>query len=103
MDQVIGVLRDPDFGFPGDLSKVAEEPGPVEDEPDKYPLLAIEAAAATFAALLEYRSVNDSTFDFEEFARRWEDYERAPIVEFINQTRDARLEWLRARHVYLEP
>ena len=88
------------FGHPEERGGILDTS---TDEPDKYPLLAIEAAAATFAALLEYRSVNDSTFDFEELARRWEDYERAPIVEFINQTRDARLEWLRARHVYLEP
>lgn len=73
------------------------------DEPDKYPLLAIEAAAATFAALLEFRSQNDPSFDFEEFAARWEDYSRAPILQFINSAREGRLEWLGDAHFYLDP
>ncbi|MEO8195270.1 MAG: RHS repeat-associated core domain-containing protein [Thermoanaerobaculia bacterium] len=73
------------------------------DEPDKYPLLAIEAAAATFAALLEFRSQNDPSFDFDEFAARWEDYSRAPLLQFINSTREGRLEWLGDAHIYLDP
>jgi hypothetical protein len=64
------------------------------DEPDKFPLDALNAAVATFAAMLEYRRANDPAFTDEEFHARWEAFANAPIMEFIRADKKGRHDWL---------
>lgn len=73
------------------------------DQLDRYRIDAIGAAAATFRALLEYRSANDRTFSFPELERRWADFEHASIEAFVRLDKQGRVEWLKTGNVTLTP
>lgn len=88
------------FGHPdesgGFLSSAA-------DLPHEYPSRALAAAAETFGAILAFREATEADFSFREIERRWEEFEKAPLVEFVNLDEEDRYEWLRLRGVFVEP